>query len=256
MTTGAGKMSVLFVPIIWGKTGPSILCVLCGCAANGLFMKEKYHTFWIIGAGECGKRAAKKLRKKFPEASLTVVDQDQGAMDGIEGLPIVCICMGGASYLETHMDGQNEPDWIIPAVPIHLAFEWIRRKLSRDRRIEVEAVPQAIESMLPNPKRGMQGQLYVSYADFRCPDHCTEPYDLCTWTGKPRKGLLYKKIENVLYMDYISIVIRSHKLAGGVGGYEPQALRKSLAEVSKATTPVIYSTACLCHGVMHAFRLL
>jgi hypothetical protein len=219
-------------------------------------MKKKHNSFWIIGAGECGTRAAKNLRKKYPEASLTVVDQDQGALDGLEDFPIECICMEGALYLEAHLDGQSEPDWIIPAVPIHLAFEWVRRKLSRDGRIEVEAVPQAIESMLPNPKRGMQGQLYVSYADFRCPDHCTEPYDICTWTGKPRKGLLYKRIEEITCMDYTSIVMRSHQLAGGVGGYEPQALRDSLAEVSKTMTPVIYSTACLCHGVMHAFRLV
>ena len=68
-------------------------------------MKKKHHAFWIIGAGECGKRAAKKLRKKYPEAPLTVVDQDQGALDGLEGLPIACICMEGASYLETHLDG-------------------------------------------------------------------------------------------------------------------------------------------------------
>jgi hypothetical protein len=24
--------------------------------------------------------------------------------------------------------------------------------------------------------------------------------------------------------------------------------------VSKSKTPVLYSTACLCHGVMHAFK--
>ena len=218
-------------------------------------MKRKHDSFWIIGAGKFGTRAVEKLYKKYPEASFTVVDHDQQALNGLENSSIERICTEGVSYVEVHVDGQREPDWIIPAVPIHLAFEWVRRRISPERRIEVEPVPHEIDEMLPNPKRGMKGQLYVSYADFRCPDHCTEPYDLCTWTGKPRKGLLYKKIEEISYKDYKSIVIRSRQLAGGVGGYQPEALKRSLLEVLEANTPVLYSTACLCHGVMHAFRL-
>ncbi len=219
-------------------------------------MKKKHRSYWIIGAGEFGTRAVEKLCKKYPEAWLSVVDQDQRALDSLEKFPIERICMEGASYLESRLNGQREPDWIIPAVPIHLAFEWVRRKLSLVGRIELEAVPQEIEKLLPNPKRGMEGQLYVSYADFRCPDHCTEPYDQCTWTGKPRRGLLYKRIEEIVYKDYMPIVMRSHQLASGVGGYEPQALKRSLAEVSKAKGPVLYATACLCHGVIHAFKLV
>jgi hypothetical protein len=218
-------------------------------------MKKKHNSFWIIGAGEFGTRAVEKLQKKYPEASLTVVDQDRGALAGLQDFPIERICTEGVSYVDVHLDDQREPDWIIPAVPVHLAFEWVRRRISRERGIEVEPVPHEIEEMLPNPKRGIKGQLYVSYADFRCPDHCTEPYDLCTWTGKPRKGLLYKKIEEITYKDYKSIVIRSRQLAGGVGGYQPEALKTSLVEALEANTPVLYSTACLCHGVVHAFRL-
>jgi len=218
-------------------------------------MKKKHDSFWIIGAGEFGTRAVEKLCKKYPEASFTVVDHDQQALNGLENSSIERICTEGALYVDVHINGQREPDWIIPAVPVHLAFEWVRRRISRERRIEVEPVPHEIEEMLPHPKRGMKGQLYVSYAHFRCPDHCTEPYDLCTWTGKPRKGLLYKKIEEISYKDYKSIVIRSRQLAGGVGGYQPEALKRSLVEILEANTPVLYSTACLCHGVMHAFRL-
>jgi hypothetical protein len=225
-------------------------------AVKRILMQKKPQSYWIIGAGNFGIRAVERLGKKYPQAALTVVDQDQEALDRLGDLPVHRVCQEGASYLEAHLDDQTEPDWIIPAVPIHLAFEWVRRKLARGGRIEVEPVPPEIERMLPNPMRGMQGQLFASYADFLCPDNCTEPIDKCTFTGKPRKGLLYKKIEEISYKEYRSIVIQSRQLAAGVGGYQPEALKRSLAEVSRTKTPVLYTTACLCHGVMHAFRLV
>ena len=70
-------------------------------------MKKKHDSFWIIGAGEFGRKAVEKLYKKYPEASLTVVDQDQGALAGLEDLPIERICTEGASYVEVHVDGQG-----------------------------------------------------------------------------------------------------------------------------------------------------
>jgi hypothetical protein len=218
-------------------------------------MQEKHASYLIIGAGHFGARAVKTLNKKYPDAAITVVDEHQGALGRVDGFPVERVCAEGAAYLEARLDEGPGPDWIIPAVPIHLAFEWVRRKLGRDRRVEVFPVPAEIKDMLPNPKRGAEGQLFVSYADFRCPEHCTEPYDLCTWTGKPRKGNLYTTIEEIVFKDYRSMVVRSHQLAPGVGGYRPEALRRSLDAVSKATTPVLYATACLCHGVVHAFRL-
>jgi hypothetical protein len=217
-------------------------------------MDKKHDSYWIIGAGRFGTRAVEKLNKKYPEAALTVVDHDQEALDRLSYLPVERVCKEGASYVKAHLDTQIIPDWIIPAVPVHLAFEWLRLKLSNHGRIEVLSVPREIERVLPNPVRGTQGQLFVSYADFRCPDNCTEPLDRCTFTGQLRKGLLHRRIEEICYKDYQSIVIRSHQLAPGVGGYQPEALKRSHAEVSKSKTPVFYTTACLCHGVMHAFK--
>ena len=218
-------------------------------------MKKNHNSYSIIGAGKFGSKAVEKLYKKHPEAAITVVDQNQEALDRLAHLPVERVCGEGASWLAAHLDSQIIPDWIIPAVTIHLAFEWVRLKLSAVGHVEVFPVPTEIEDMLPNPKRGPQGQLFVSYADFRCPDYCSEPYDKCTWTGKPRKGLLYKTIEEIEYKDYRSIVIQSRQLAPGVGGYRPDVLKQSLADVSKVKTPILYSTACFCHGVVHAFKL-
>ena len=219
-------------------------------------MKKDEPTYWIIGAGKFGARAAEELCRKKPEARFIVVDKDQEALKRLNHLPVKKVCQEGASYLHAHLDTDLAADWIVPAVPIHLAFEWVRLKMLDRARIEVVPVPSEVASMLPNPVRGPKGQLYVSYADFLCPDHCMEPLDRCTVTGKPRKGLLYKTLEGLLYDDAISVVIRSRQLAPGAGGYGPEDLKESLGRVCRAKGLVLYSTACLCHGVVHAFKLL
>ena len=218
-------------------------------------MGAQQDSYLIIGAGHFGARAVKALHKKYPAAPLTVVDIDQGALDRLGDFPAEKVCSEGASYLEQALDRESGTDWIIPTAPIHVAFEWVRRQLTRTGRVEVIPVPVEVEVMLPNPKRGPEGQLFTSYADFRCPEHCTQPYDLCTWTGKPRKGLLYKTVQEIVFEDYRSIVVRSRQLAPGVGGYQAEALRKSLDQVMEASSPALYTTASLCHGVMHAFKL-
>jgi len=219
-------------------------------------MKKAESTYCIIGAGKFGARAAKKLYRKSPEARVIVVDENRQALRRLSHLPVEKVCQEGASYLYTHLKNDPAPDWIIPAVPIHLAFEWVRLKMLDRARIDIVPVPSEIASMLPNPVRGPRGQLYVSYADFVCPDHCMEPLERCTVTGKPRKGLLYKTLEEIVYEDAISVVIRSHQLAPGVGGYGPEALKESLGRISQGKGLVLYSTACLCHGVVHAFKIL
>lgn len=218
-------------------------------------MKKDESTYWIIGAGRFGSMAAERLHRKRPEARLIVVDENLEALRRLSHLLVERVCQEGASYLVGHLDKEASPEWIIPAVPIHLAFEWVRLKTSDRTPIEVVPVPSEIASALPNPVRGPEGQLYVSYADFPCPDHCMEPFEKCTVTGKPRKGLLYKALEEILYEDYISVVIRSHQLAPGVGGYKPEALKESLLKISQGKGLVLYSTACLCHGVVHAFKI-
>jgi hypothetical protein len=207
-----------------------------------------------MGAGQFGARAAERLRRKNPEAVITVVDQDLEALDRLGDVVIDRVHEEAVSYLDACLNRPNEPQWVIPAVPIHLAFEWVRCKLEKMGHIEIFNVPEEVKERLPNPKTGNEGQIFLSYADFRCPDHCTEPYDVCTWTGKPRKGLLYRRLEEIVYKDFRSVVIRSHQLAPGVGGYQPESLRTSLAEVVEGECPILYATACLCHGVMHAFR--
>lgn len=215
-------------------------------------MKHALRSCWIIGAGKFGVKAVKRLRKKHPEAHITVVDRDQNALNAVERFSVKIMCHEGAAYLDQNWDGKDLPDWIIPAVPIHLAFEWLRLRMTRESLFQEIPVPVEIEAMVPNPIRGREGQLFASYADCICPDNCTEPFDRCTFTGKPRKGLLYQTLERIIFEDFVSVVVRSRQLAPGVGGYTPAALNEALHKVASHQGHVLFSTACLCHGVMHA----
>lgn len=163
--------------------------------------------------------------------------------------------MDGIRYLERHLINRRHPHWIIPAIPVHVAYGWIRAKLSSSRKPLSIPVPADLLGELPNPIKGSAGQLYISIADFKCPDDCSEPAEICTCTGKPRLMILHEYLKKIQCQDFKSIVIRSHQLAPGVGGYKPEELFKVLKKIKRTQKPVLLSTACSCHGVMHAFKL-
>ena len=218
-------------------------------------MAHQYSSFWIIGAGQFGRKALKDLAKKYPKAIFKILDKNPRTIEIIEGVSVDFLCQEGASYLASHLDSSHSPDWIIPAVPNHLALEWIQLKMADTKTLEVIPVPADLQVLLPNPVRGRHGQFFVSYADFICPDNCIEPLERCTFTGKTRKGFLYRELEQIVFDDFCTVVIRSHQLAPGVGGYRPKALRKALHEIYACKGPVLLSTACFCHGVMHAIMV-
>ncbi len=221
-----------------------------------MFTKEEGSRFWVLGAGKFGTKAVERLLRKRPEAVITVIDKSAEALEDMRDLSAEKICQEGVDFLVHELQSKTAPDWIIPAVPVHLAFEWVCAKISAGQgKLEIVQVPYEVEAVLPNPIRGSEGQLFVSYADFVCPDNCKEPFDRCTFTGKPRKGLLYKRLEEISFDAFTSVVVRSRQLAPGVGGYRPRALEESLERVRGSNGRIFYGTACLCHGVMHAVKL-
>ena len=212
--------------------------------------------FWIIGGGKFGLRAAKTLSKKHPLTNLTIVEKEKAVCKQLERLGFEAVCRDGIQYLERHLTSASHPDWIVPAIPFHTAYEWIRTKLSKTHNVEKIAVPQDLVTELPNPINAETGQLYISIADFKCPGSCPEPDEICTHTGKPRSMVLHEFLKSIQLKDFKSVVIRSHQLAPGVGGYTPQALFAALNEIEAAQEPVLLSTACSCHGVMDAVKFL
>lgn len=213
---------------------------------------------WIIGAGKFGSRAVYSLKKKDPNARIMLIDSDPDTLQEWKG-QVGTVAADGIAFLVHHLDNDEEramPDWIVPAIPIHVAFEWIRLTLKGRLDIIPTSVPKKLASLLPNPVWGKEGELYVSYSSSICPENCSEPPDLCIVTGKPRGTDLYKVIERVTVADHKSVVIRSHQLAPGVGGYRAQSLIDARREVSRSEDRILVSTACSCHGVVNAFTIV
>ena len=213
------------------------------------------NTYWIIGGGQFGLNAAQKISTQEPDASILIVDENCTVCQQIEKRGFETLCGEGIRYLTQNLINEDYPDWIIPAIPLHVAFEWIQGKLTAEYETEIIPVSDELESQLPHPIRGDKGQLYVSNADFVCPDDCSEPEEICTYTGEPRPRILNSFLEKIHYQNFRSVVICSRQLFPGVGGYTPKALFQGLEVIKTEAKPVILSTACYCHGVIHAFRI-
>ena len=210
---------------------------------------------WILGAGRLGRRAAGSLRQKYSRAAIVLIDSSGKACSQMEGRSFTVVCREGVGHLFKNLKEGRGPDWIIPMVPVHVAYEWVRLKLEKTHRIRPVAVPTKVAEKLPNPIRGADGQVYMSNATFRCPWNCPEPDDICTHTGKPRPQILHHFLEIMEHRKFRTVVVQSLQLAPGIGGYQPKALFLALKTVASGNVPVLLSTACRCHGVMHAFEI-
>ncbi|WP_051327834.1 hypothetical protein [Desulfatirhabdium butyrativorans] len=212
----------------------------------------------IFGAGHFGKRAIRLFRKCFPEAVLTIVDAESQRLRPFSGALIRLVCSDAVDFLGAVLRQRNPvnfPDWIVPAVPIHLACEWIKRDIAPEYHWVSIPFPEEIRSRLPNPFPGGIGTVYTSIADFRCPDACPAPASHCTHTGLPRPLIMNQYLETIGGDRYHSVVIQSIQLGPGAGGYPAKALLDARDRVVASDRPVLLATACACHGVVDAFRL-
>ncbi len=206
-------------------------------------------TVWIIGAGKFGIRAAKWLLNRDHAFDVTLVDQDQKSLEMAENLGCRVKVDDGIGFLYKNLTRDTGPDWIVPAVPVHLAWEWCQMHLGKDRVIPW-VLPKGIEEVLPNPMNGAAGDIYVSHADFLCPPNCNEPDDKCTKTGKPRKQDMFRLLAEVDYKAVSPFVIQSVQLGPGVGGYRPDSLFDLADRICRHQGAFFTATACRCHGVV------
>lgn len=210
-------------------------------------------SIWILGAGYFGKKAVAAARIRFPKSGITVVDQNPDALKDICEDGVQTVCMEAVRFVHHHLQSAGHPGWIVPVVPIHLAWEWIRRQLLPVNQIEPIEIPDAIRNVLPNTMPGKVGEIYISIASFKCPDNCPEPAIRCTHTGLPRPLIMHDFLESLRCPGFQPVVIRSRQLAPGVGGYSPADLFTALEKVQRATEAMLLCTSCKCHGVLQAF---
>lgn len=211
-------------------------------------MNGSPHTYLIIGCGHFGSRAAEKLLKKDPLSKIIVVDKIKESIKKICHLPVETAVSDGISYLNKFLSQGRRADYIIPAVPFHLAFEFILSQLKPPGGKRRKVPPL---SGLPNPVIGKTGDLYTSFADFICSEDCPEPSKYCSFTKKRRPKPLYEILSD-LKGTFESRVIRSEQLGPGIGGFEPKKIMNLLQDIKKKRRPgqfILVSTASRCHGV-------
>ena len=204
----------------------------------------------IIGAGYFGKRAAKIL-KETSASPILIVDRSEERLAQVSDLPIEKIACDGIGFLVENFHLLNSASVIVPAIPVHLAAEWLKKYLAESGwRVVSKEVPDEIIPALPHSWQGPGGTLLVSYSDFFCPDDCPEPADHCPMTGEKRALPLHELLSRIVIPDHTTHIIRSRQLAAGLGGYKVEALRNLLLKARQGAGKWLVGTACSCHGAI------
>jgi len=211
-------------------------------------MNAESEIFYVAGAGRFGRQAINKLLQR-PGAQVFVVEKELSMAEKLlaetPGLADRLLVADAVSYLSAYI-GNDEHDsaWIVPTIPLHLAAAIIRDLTGRGY-LEWDEIP-----LLPHSFLGPNGELYSSLADFICPEDCPQPPDHCYTTGEPREKSLVQILKEISYHDYPSLVLQSRQLAPGVGGFQVAAIRQLLSWMENDIPGrLVFSTACLCHGV-------
>jgi hypothetical protein len=212
----------------------------------------------IIGAGHFGERAVCMLNAG-PQRPLLLIDHDKNRLAKINGLNVTKILADGVQFLSDYYTFIKPGHVIVPAIPIHLALEWLKRHLQENHQgyhVKLLPIPKETPATLPHTWDGHDGSLLVSYADFKCPDDCPEPVEACTVTGERRSKPLHTLLAEINLPGFQNHGIVSRQLAPGLGGYEFVELHRLLHSVLQAKkSKWLISTACNCHGVMTAMEV-
>ncbi len=206
-------------------------------------------TVWVLGGGRFGRRAVDLTRAAHPVSTIVVVDTLS-----VPGLPkdVEIVCADGIEWLAEHLTEDARVNKIIPALPLHVAADWIKKKLSGELKIvrPAEIFDQQLQHF-PNPIRLNLSRVAMSHADFLCPANCSEPEDLCTYTRRQRPPPLYSTLETAALGNFVPLILRSRQFASGVGGFLPEDLWNLLVRARLLPgIPLLIGTACKCHGIV------
>ena len=209
---------------------------------------------WVIGFGRFGQRAASEL-SRLKNTNILVVDDNPRSLEKARTRGYDYVVETGVTFVARNLD-VSTPHWIIPTVPIHLAFECLLSWANKTDNANKIEPPVELDSLLPNPIRGMNKDVYLSHATWQCPEDCTAPPGMCTFTKKAPPPPLFRIMELLAFENHTSLVVRSRQLTGGVGGYRPDNLFTLRDRITAKKSPFLISTASRCHGVMSAMEVI
>ena len=210
---------------------------------------SSHETIWIIGCGQFGRRAIELLKESAPSSNIFVVDNLP-----VNDLPedIEIFCADGVEWFVENFTPDVTVHKIIPALPLHLAAEWLKKKLLAEHRL-VQSIDISDKQLqhFPHPIRLNPSCIIISHADFICPSNCSEPEDLCTYTQQRRPPPLYSLLETTIPENFTPLIVRSRQFARGVGGFFPEDLWHLLEHGRVLPEkPLLIGTACKSHGIV------
>jgi NAD(P)-dependent dehydrogenase (short-subunit alcohol dehydrogenase family) len=213
------------------------------------------HSFWVIGGGRFGLRAAEILGRRGA-TEIVVVDHNRERCRELADRGLHAECADGIRFLTEHLTRPEKHLWIVAAAPVHVAFLWLRARLSETGRVEVVPVPAEVARRLPNAMAGGEGEVFASNADFICPPDCAEAGRICKATGRVRPSSMHAFIRRLAIDNVKILMVRSFQLAAGVGGLRPADLFSVLADARLSGGAILLATACKCHAVVSAFKII
>ncbi len=212
-------------------------------------------SYLILGAGKFGRLALQRLARQDAAAAFLVVEHDPAALAAARALGISGFegeAAEAVAFLAAHLREDSPWDWLIPMVPVHVAWAWLLAGPLKGW--ETTPVPEGLEQLTPVWFRGPEGQLYLSRAAHLCPDDCPEPEAVCPVSGESREVPLFAELAALKLPGWTIKVVPSRQLAPGVGGYPPRELLALARELSEISGRILIATSCRCHGVVHGLR--
>jgi hypothetical protein len=212
-------------------------------------------SYLILGAGKFGRLALQRLARQDEAATFLVVDRIPSALAAARALKIPGVeweAAETAAFLAAHLKEEAPWDWLIPMVPVHVAWAWLLAGPLRGW--QTVAAPEVLAAVAPVSFRGPEGQIYLSRAAHLCPDDCSESESICPVSGESREVPLFVELAALRPPGFVIKVIPSRQLAPGVGGYPPGALLALAHDLAGMSGLTLVATACRCHGVVHGLR--
>lgn len=211
-------------------------------------------SYLILGAGKFGRLALKRLARQDREAAFWVVDRAPAALaaarDGTQAAHF--IEEDAVAFLRKPL-ARSPWDWLIPMVPVHVAYACLAADPRVAREWQAVEVPEAVGAGVQVARRGPRGELFLSRAEHRCPDDC-EAGPVCSISGESRETPLYEELAALAIPGFQPLVVASRQLAPGVGGYPPGELAALARNLAGCRTRALIATACRCHGVVHGLK--
>jgi len=196
-----------------------------------------------------------------------VVDRDPGCRvaterRGVAGVEVVVD--DWSAFLDGHLRDRvaAEGDVIVPSpfMP-HLFREWLlRRGEARWPGRALSTGPLSSEVGTPYERAGGDAASYLSWADWICPTHCTEP-TLCPAIRAPRTWAMEETLADFATRRGLSgpLLFEVRHLAHGVGGFatgEVLAAERRMGEIGdRGPTELLIATASHCHAAAGVIRL-